>query len=147
MKKLLSTAVVVIVCFVASAQDTGGKAKDKNEERREKINALKKQAEEGVLVFNKQNIFGLQLRSNGYGIFYEMGKMKTNRKTNLYRIDITEIKHHKEEKIPAGGVVFGNPYIYGKINNFYQVTLGFGQQFILGQKGNKNGVAVSMIYN
>jgi hypothetical protein len=101
-KKLLSTAVVVIVCFVASAQEPGGKAKNKDEERREKINALKKQAEEGVLIFSKQNIFGLQLRSNGYGIFYELGKMKTNRKTNLYRIDITEIKHHKEEKIPPG---------------------------------------------
>ena len=147
MKKFLSTAVVFIVCFVASAQESKGKSKDKDDERREKMNALKKQAEEGVLVFNKQNIFGLQLRTNGYGIFYEVGKMKSNRKTNIYRIDITEVKNHKEEKIPAGGVVFGNPYIYGKQNNFYQLTLGFGQQFMLGQKGNKNGVAVSMIYN
>ena len=147
MKKLLSTAVVVIVCFVASAQEPSGKGKNKDDERREKINALKKQAEEGILIFNKQNIFGLQLRSNGYGMFYELGKMKTNRKTNLYRIDITEIKHYKEEKVPAGGVVFGNPYIYGKVNNFYQLTLGFGQQYILGQKGNKNGVAVSLLYN
>ncbi|HQU56807.1 MAG TPA: hypothetical protein PLG88_05215, partial [Chitinophagaceae bacterium] len=31
-------------------------------------------------------------------------------------------------------------------NNFYQATIGFGQQRILGQKGNKNGVAVSVIY-
>jgi hypothetical protein len=144
-KKLVSTAVVIIVCFVASAQ--GEKAKDKKEERREKINALKKQAEEGVLVYRKQSIFGAQMRSNGYGLFYEVGKMKTNRKTNIYRVDLTEIKNHKEEKIPAGGVIFGNPYIYGKVNNFYQLTLGFGQQYILGQKGNKNGVAVSMIYN
>jgi hypothetical protein len=144
-KKLLSTAVVLIVCFTVSAQSE--KAKDKKEERREKINALKKQAEEGVLVYRKQSIFGAQMRSNGYGLFYEVGKMKTNRKTNIYRVDLTEIKNHKEEKIPAGGVIFGNPYIYGKVNNFYQLTFGFGQQYILGQKGNKNGVAVSMIYN
>src|SRR5258706_9124489 len=106
-----------------------------------------KQSEEGVLIYSKQSIFGLQFRSNGYGIFYELGKMKTNRKTNIYRIDITEIKSQKEDKQPSGGVFFDNPYIYGKINNFYQVTLGFGQQYILGQKGNKNGVAVSAIYN
>ena len=43
--------------------------------------------------------------------------------------------------------IFGNPYIYGKKNNFYPITLGFGQQYILGQKGNKNGVAVTAIYN
>ncbi len=72
--------------------------------------------------------------------------MKTNRKTNIYRIDITEIKNPKEEKL-LGNNFFGNSFIFGKINYFYPVTLGFGQQYILGQKGNKNGVAVSMVYN
>ena len=148
MKKLFSTAIVVMICFTIAAQPTTReKRNEKKDERREKINTLKKQAEEGTLVYRKQSIFGAQLRTNGYGGFYEMGKMKTNRKTNIYRLDITEIKSHKEEKIPAGGVIFGNPFIYGKINNFYQATIGFGQQYILGQKGNKNGVAVSLIYN
>jgi len=145
-KKLISTAAVLTICFIVSAQETRDKKDDKKAERREKINALKKQAEEGTLVYRSQSIFGAQLRTNGYGIFYELGKMKTNRKSNIYRIDITEIKNHKEEKQPAGGVIFGNPYIYGKLNNFYQVTIGLGQQYILGQKGNKNGVAVSMLY-
>jgi len=119
----------------------------KKDAKKQKINALIRQSEEGVLVYSKQSIFGLQFRSNGYGLFYELGKMKTNRKTNIYRLDLTEIKDAKEDKLPSGGVFFGNPYIYGKKNNFYQLTLGFGQQYILGQKGNKNGVAVSAIYN
>jgi hypothetical protein len=106
-----------------------------------------RQAEEGVLVYEKQSIFGLQLRSNGYGAFYELGRMKTNRKTNIYRIDITEVKSPKEEKLLGGGFLFGNPFIYGKRYFFYPITLGFGQQYMLGQKGNKNGVAVSAIYN
>ena len=105
-----------------------------------------RQAEEGVLVYSKQSIFGVQLRTNGYGIFYELGKMKTNRKTSIYRIDFTEIKNHKEEKL-NGNSFFGNSFIYGKINYFYPLTIGIGQQYILGQKGNKNGVAVSMVYN
>jgi hypothetical protein len=147
-KKLFSTAILSSLFILAIAQPGGReKRNDKKEERREKINTLMKQAEEGILVFRKQSIFGLQLRTNGYGGFYESGKMKTNRKTNIYRIDITEVKDPREEKLPAGGVIFGNPYIFGKVNNFYQVTLGFGQQYILGQKGNKNGVAVSAIYN
>ena len=148
MKKQLSTAILLFISSVIIAQPTSRVKKDsKKEEKRQKINALMKQAEEGTLVFRKQSIFGGQLRTNGYGVFYELGRMKTNRKTNIYRLDITEIKNHKEEKLNAGGVIFGNPYIYGKANNFYQVTLGFGQQYILGQKGNKNGVAVSAIYN
>lgn len=145
---LLFTAIVATSSF---AQDSTflrhEKKAEKKEAKRQKINSMIKQSEEGVLIYSKQSIFGFQFRTNGYGVFYELGKMKTNRKTNIYRIDLTEIKNPKEDKLPSGGVFFGNPYIYGKRNNFYQVTLGLGQQYILGQKGNKNGVAVSAIYN
>ena len=120
---------------------------DRKEARRQKINAMMKQDEEGVLVFSNQSVLGIQFRTNGYGAFYELGRTKTTRKTNIYRLDITEIKNPKEEKLPSGGFFFGNPYIYGKRNYFYQATLGFGQQYILGQKGNKNGVSVSAVYN
>ncbi len=155
MKKLSITVLLAMIIIGSSAQDSTGKKKEKNERkevRRQKINNLIRQAEEGVLVYRKQIILGLQLRNNGYGGFYEMGRMKSNRKTNIYRLDITEIKHPKEEKQTEGGVaggsiIFGNPYIYGKLHNFYQVSLGFGQQYILGQKGNKNGVAVSAVYS
>jgi len=153
-KKLHLCILLVLLTVFSFAQDTKSQ-KEKNksskrEARREKIDQLMKQAEEGMLVYSKQSIFGLQFRTNGYGLFYELGRLKTNRKTNIYRIDITEIKHNKEEKTQTGSngfIFFGNPFIYGKINNFYQVTLGFGQQYILGQKGNKNGVSVSAIYN
>jgi hypothetical protein len=136
--------------FYTSAQDStsteGTTKRDRKEAKRQKITELMRQAEEGVLVFSKHSIFGIQLRTNGYGIFYEIGKMKTNRKANIYRIDFTEVKENKEEKL-SGNSFFGNSFIYGKINYFYPVTLGFGQQYILGQKGNKNGVAVSAVYN
>jgi hypothetical protein len=147
-KKLSLLIFFGLFAFLSFSQEKKPSAKsDKKEARKEKINALIKQSEEGVLVYSKQSIFGFQFRTNGYGGFYELGKMKTNRKTNIYRLDITEIKHQKEEKLTSGAVFFGNPFVYGKINNFYQVTLGFGQQLILGQKGNKNGVAVTAIYN
>ncbi len=150
MKKLPLTLLLATIVFASSAQDTASSKKsktDKKDVRRQKINTLIKQSEEGVLIYSKQSIFGLQGRTNGFGAFYEIGRMKSNRKTNTYRIDFTEIKHQKEEKSQSAGLVFSNPYIYGKINHFYQATLGFGQQYILGQKGNKNGVAVSAIFN
>ncbi len=151
MKKLPLTLLLLAVVVVTAAQDTTSKRRSpkeaKKEERRQKVNELIKQAEEGVLVYSKQNLFGLQFRTNGYGAFYELGRMKTNRKTNIYRVDFTESKHPKEDKQPSQGFIFGNPFIYAKKNYFYQLTLGFGQQYILGQKGNKNGVAVSAVYN
>jgi hypothetical protein len=146
-KKLSLLLFLFSLTLAVSAQDKKNERNEKKEARRKKVSELIKQSEEGVLIYSKQSIFGFQFRTNGYGAFYELGKMKSNRKTNIYRIDITEIKHPKEEKLQANGIIFGNPFIFGKINNFYQVTLGFGQQYILGQKGNKNGVAVSAIFN
>ena len=147
MKKLSLIIIITAIATISFAQNNREQKREKKEAKRQKINELVRQAEEGVLIYQKQSIFGLQLRTNGYGAFYELGKMKSNRKTNIYRIDFTEIKDSKEEKLLGGSFIFGNPYIYGKINNFYPITLGFGQQYILGQKGNKNGVAVTAIYN
>jgi hypothetical protein len=119
---------------------------DKKEEKRQRINALIRQEEEGNLSFHKQSVFGVELRTNGYGIFYELGKRKSQRYTNLYSIELTEIKHRKEEKT-EGAQFFSNSFVYGKQNNFYQAKLGFGQQYILGQKVNKNGVAVTASFS
>lgn len=122
----------------------------KKEERKQRINQLIRQAEEGTLVYNNHHIFGLQVKNLGYGFFYEYGRMKNARKTNFFRLDLTEIKDRKEDKVQNtanGFIFFGNPYVYGKINNFYQASLGYGQQIILGQKGNKNGVSVKGIYS
>ncbi len=145
-KKLSLIIITIALVTTALGQTNRDERKERKEAKRQKINELARQAEEGILIYNKQSIFGIQLRTNGYGAFYELGKMKSNRKTNLYRIDFTEIKNNKEEKLLGGSFIFGNPYVYGKINNFYPITLGFGQQYILGQKGNKNGVAVTGLY-
>ncbi len=136
--------------FYSFAQDSTVVQRDskatRKEEKRQRRNAIIKQEEEGVLSYSKQSSFGLQLRTNGYGLFYELGRAKTPRSTNLYLIEITEIKHPKEEKETNTDGFFSNSFIYGKINNFYQVKLGFGKQYIFGQKGNKNGIAVMGIY-
>lgn len=147
MKKLF--ILLILTSFIGSlnAQNAKEKKEQKREEKREKINALIKQEEEGVLVFSKQSIFGIFLRSNGYGFNYEKGEMKSLSSSNLYGLEFSEIKHLKEDKLPNGTFTFGNPYIYGKINSFYQLKLGFGQQRMLGQKGNKNGIAVSAVYS
>jgi hypothetical protein len=144
-KKIILFVLVFGTCFNLFAQDsvTHSQPVSKKAEKRQKINALIKQEEEGNLAFRKQSVFGVQLRTNGYGVFYELGKRKSQRYTNLYSIELTEIKHRKEEKT-EGAQFFSNSFVYGKRNNFYQAKLGFGQQYILGQKGNKNGVAVTL---
>lgn len=143
---LLCCSLLVLSGFAQDSLSRRERKDLRKDEKRDRINALIKQEEEGALIYSKQFIFGVMLRNDGYGLMMEWGKMKTRRKSNLYQFELTEYKHPKEDKSPNNRAFFGNPYIYGKINNFYQAKLGFGQQYVLGDKGNKNGVSVSFIY-
>ena len=146
MKKFIVLSLFVVTGFSAFSQQDSSARKQpskqelKRDEQRRR-STLARQQEEGVLVFTKQIAGGVQLRTNGYGAFLEIGRARSPRFTNLFVFEITEIKHNKEEKA-AGDGLFSSSFVFGKINNFYQAKLGFGQQYVFGQKGNKNGIAV-----
>jgi hypothetical protein len=120
--------------------------KDRQAAKRERINNLIKQEEEGEIIFNKQNIFGIKLNTDGYGLSYEIGRFKSARVANIFQIEINEKKHKKEKRTSLLNGFNFNSVIFGKLNNFYQVKLSAGQQRIIGGKGNKNGVGVMAIY-
>jgi hypothetical protein len=149
--RLVTLFCALVITAVANAQGQNGqKTKEqKKQERKERINKQLKEEEEGALVYSKQNAFGFKFNTDGWGGFYEHGKYKTITKTNIWWIDFGEHKNHKEEKqalTDGSGFQIGNPVVYGKINNFYYLKLGVGQQYLIGGKGNKNGVAVTAIY-
>jgi hypothetical protein len=56
-------------------------------------------------------------------------------------LEITERNHPKEEKQHID--ISTSPVKYGKINFFYPVKLGVQYQYLLGNKGNKNGVSIT----
>ena len=153
MKKIFIVAIFSIIAFALQAQNnpaphTPNKL-DRKAEKRQRINALLKLEEEGDPAFKKQNIFGIKLSTDGYGLSFEKGKYKTPRKTLLFQFELNEKKHPKEEKLsigPQNSLGQVNSIIWGKANNFYQFKLGLGQQYLIGGKANKSGVAVSAIY-
>lgn len=140
--------VVFLMVLGAAAQDKKEQVKTreaKKNERRQRINQLIRQEEEGETVFNKQRVFGFKMNTDGYGFSYEVGKFKNSRKVILYQFEFNEKRHPKEKKISLfDGFGFSN-ITYGKMNNFYQFKLGLAQQTRIGGKANKNGVAVSGI--
>lgn len=155
-KKLFISIVASAVFFTAYSQDSTNKPPQKSrqqvqQERKERINKLIKQSEEGALIYSKQSAFGIKLNTDGWGAFYEHGKYKTIEKTNIWWAEFGERKSPKEERLTrqelVGGLfLIGNPFIYGKRNNFYYLKGGLGQQRLIGGKGNQNGVAVSAVY-
>ena len=126
------------------------------EAKRERINRLIQQEDDGALVFNNQWALGIKLNTDGYGFYYEHGKYKTIKRTNLWWFEYSEKKQHNQQKVAPGPIVtnypgysivsVGSNYVYGKENNFYQLKLGFGRQLLIGGKGTSNGVAVSATY-
>jgi hypothetical protein len=120
--------------------------KDKKAAKRERVNALLKQEEEGEIIFHKQGLFGVKLTTDGYGLSYERARFKSDRVANIFQVELNERKHKKEKKESLQQGFNFSSLIYGKMNNFYQLKLGMGQQRIIGGKGNKNGVAVMAIY-
>jgi len=122
---------------------------DKKSEKRERINTIIRQEEEGDVSFRKHNVFGFKLATDGYGVLFEIGKFKTLRKTVLYQFELNEKMHPKEEKVGGSSVDFFNnsSFKFAKANNFYQFKVGYGEQYLIGGKSNKNGIAVSAIFS
>ena len=90
--------------------------KDKKEERRQRINAMIKQEEEGVIAYRKHTAFGLKLVNDGYGAFLEIGKAQSVSKALLFQLDISERKAAKENK-DSDPQYQGPSLIFGKINS------------------------------
>ncbi len=153
MNKLFLLVLACALWVGAWAQDSTNNAslyqkKDKKSQKKDRINRMMRMEEEGELVFNKHNIFGIRLATDGYGISFEKGKYKTNTRTFIYSFELNEKKSQKEHKLAAASYngIDINSFIVGKLNNFYQFKLAIGQQHLLGGKGNKNGVAVTALY-
>jgi hypothetical protein len=143
MKKIIFSLIIIFVSFCAFAQEKTKTSKEiRKEKRNERLTLLETREEEGVIAYRKHYLIGLKFTTDGYGGFFEIGRAKSVKKGLLFQLDISERKHPKELKqfnVSNGA----GPYIYGKVNFFYPVKLGVQEQFLLGNKGNKNGVSIS----
>ncbi|MEO6288770.1 MAG: hypothetical protein ABIO76_02550 [Ginsengibacter sp.] len=117
--------------------------KDRRSENKQRINAMIKQEEEGVIAYEKSTVIGGKLINDGYGVFFELGRAKSVKQGWLFQLELSERKHPKEEKLSYD---FSTPFIFGKQNFFYQVKLGVQQERLLGNKSNKNGVSITYNY-
>lgn len=139
MRYCLSLLLALLIPFLTSAQNARGERQRKKKER---ISEMIRMQEEGIITFKKSFVFGPKITSDGYGAFIELGRAGSVKKALLYQLEITERKHQKETKM-GSSIPYGTSLIYGKENYFYPVKLGLQQQILLGNKSNRNGVAVT----
>ena len=142
MRKIFFLLIISSISAHCFAQDT---VRTRQQARRQHINDAIKQEEEGVITYKKSFAFGAKLVTDGYGIFFEKGYARSVKKSILYQLEISERKSPKEYK-QSSYYTNATPFIYGKENFFYPVKLGVQQQILLGNKLNKNGIAVTANY-
>jgi hypothetical protein len=95
---------------------------------------------------------GFRLNSDGWSVFAERGSIRSQEGRNqdmfnsvrLLQIELTEHKHPKELKQTptdqSGDKA--KPFIYGKINNFYALKLGYGIRTMVAGKPEPGTVSI-----
>lgn len=104
----------------------------------------------------QEMILGYRLCSDGWSIFVQRGFIRTNAErphTNFLWIDISEKKHPKETKSLNENFSVVNPseikpisYKYGKINNFYQFKIGYGNMIPITGRLDKKSIVINWVY-
>jgi hypothetical protein len=64
-------------------------------QKKNRINEIIRNEEEGVPAFAKHNIFSFKLHHDGYGLIFEKGWMKTPYKSTIVHLELAEKRHPK----------------------------------------------------
>jgi len=98
------------------------------------------------MLFRNESSYGIALTSTGWGANYVFGKHVNNRNKDLYEIHLVEIKHPKEVKTTNPYYPNQKRFVFGKVNSFYNLRLGYGKQKKLYSKADKGGIEIRMYY-
>jgi len=102
------------------------------------------------IIYNHEVSGGLLLHTSGWGIFMDVTHRDEMRKKTMWEFELSQNHHPKEVKqtIDFGLAFFGfnspKPFVYGKQNNFYQLNVSYGKQWMLAEKAEKSGVEVGL---
>lgn len=102
--------------------------------------------------------FGLRLNTDGWSLFADKGYVKSEEtkfsdmfyNTKLFQVEFSEKKHPKETRTnaigdPNSNSGKGRTYIYGKVNNFYTLKLGYGLRRMIAGKPETGTVSIHWV--
>ena len=91
MKKIFFSLLILTFSVQLMAQGKTKTAKEQKKEiRKERITAIARQEEEGVITYSKHFLGGIKLTTDGYGGFLEIGRAQSVKKALLFQLDIYE---------------------------------------------------------
>lgn len=83
---------------------------------------------EEKIVYSNQNSFHIDIHSQGFGLGFKIGKIKTIDKTVNWEIEAVSLHSQKEIKSINVSEYYTRPFVYGKLNYVYVLRFGYGQE-------------------
>lgn len=100
---------------------------------------------------------GARWNTNGWTLFVEKGWVKSEERlsdyfydTRIFQVELSEIKHTKEKKAQGDLAAYAGegdarPFIFGKVNNFYALKLGYGLRKMIAGKPEQGNVSIHWV--
>jgi len=102
--------------------------------------------EEAPKVFYKnEKTLGLNLNTNGWGIGYRFGDRINYFEKRIYEVDFSILNHPKE--IKSSSAFSSESFIFGKLNNVFDLRFGYGKQNEMFAKRDPGSVAIRYFYS
>ncbi len=116
-----------------------------------------KQVKKRIQPIQKELSVGYRFNTDGWGVFAEKGYVRSNEgrerdqfyNLRLFQLELDEHKHPKETKSKLSDSQPGGqstkPFIFGKINNFYTLKLGYGVRRMIAGKPERGNVSIHWV--
>ncbi|MBN2681707.1 MAG: hypothetical protein JXR58_04315 [Bacteroidales bacterium] len=103
--------------------------------------------EDGLDNSSNESTFSINFNSNGWGVAYRYAKRLDGFNKRFFEFDYVGIKHPKEIKSYNEINSAQKRFVYGKINQFSTLRIGFGKQKEIFSKTDKGGIAIRYYYS
>ena len=104
--------------------------------------------EQDKIFYKNERTFAILLNSNGLGFNYRYAKRLTELRKIIYDFDLVNIKHPKEIKLNSSlNYFYSRSFVYGKLNQFYNLRMGMGLQNEMFPKIDKGGISIRRYFS
>ena len=98
------------------------------------------------LVYSRQNTYKVAIHSQGFGLGFKVGKIKSIRLTRNWEGEIISLHSLKEIKTLNISTYNTRPFVYGKLNYAYVIRFGWGEDRLIFGKPYWGGIETRWTY-
>ncbi|HAD98720.1 MAG TPA: hypothetical protein DCG19_15010 [Cryomorphaceae bacterium] len=98
-------------------------------------------------VYDRAYTLGIVGHSRGYALNGRYLKYKDGFNTEGVEVEMTKLRHPKEVRTPNQFASNSRGYVYGRLNSFYSLRIGYVSESILYDKTDQGTVSIGVVYS